>query len=274
MAGRRVALVFLGRAATMRSSQHSERYARCVRRNLIGLCNFVISIVVCTLGLLPAHGQFSAKKKDPPPPPAPTAVTLKAQVPSLTPLAESDASQVKDGLRITVEPETFHAEGSVVESIRQVPPPSKFGIVMMPAPGAIYVQHTQTPQLLIKPERLIFHVHINNQLPRVFRGSGIAVQFNIAGKVSNVDPSGYGDLVNVLIPPRSEQEVTIVGPEVASIPSPSTVGVFLYDVVTKMDQAGNVTEKQNFEWYFSYQTQVTEKDIAVQPPTAGWEVPQ
>jgi len=35
-----------------------------------------------------------------------------------------------------------------------------------------------------------------------------------------------------------------------------------------------VTEKQNFEWYFSYQTQATEKEFSVPPPQEGWVVPQ
>jgi len=199
---------------------------------------------------------------------------MTAQVPSLAPLAESDASQVKDGLRITLQPETYRAEDLLVDSARQVPPPSFLGVTAMPDPRAVYVEHTQSPKVVIKPDHLVFHVHISNQLPRVFRGSGIAVQFNIAGKVTSVDPSGYGDLVNVIIPPRSEQEITIIGPEVAKIPSPCTVGLFLYDVVTKMDQAGNITDKQNFEWYFSYQTQATEKEVSVPAPTVGWVMPR
>jgi hypothetical protein len=222
----------------------------------------------------PAHGQFSAKKKTPPPPAAPTVVTLTAQVPSLTPMAESEPSQVKDGLRITVEPESFQAEQAVRETAQQVPPPTKWGMTLMPAPNAVYIQHTYTPEIHVKPDKLVLHVRISNQLPRVFRGSGIAVQFNVAGKATNIDPSGYGDLVNVLIPPRGEQEVTIIGPDIASIPSPSTIGIFLYDVVTKMDQAGNITDKQNFEWYYSYQTQATQQDVSVPAPTAGWVIPK
>lgn len=231
-------------------------------------------LIVLIVGIPTANGQFKMKKKDPPPAPPPANVTVKVLIPSLAPLAESAASQEKGGLRITLEPTGFQTQETVVDSAREVAPPSKFGIVMKPDPNAIYVQHTQTPQLLVKPDRVIFHVHINNQLPRVFRGAGIAVQFNVAGKVTNVDPSGYGDLVNVIIPPRSEQEIIIVGPKVGSIPSPCTIGVFLYDVVTKMDDAGNVTEKQNFEWYYSYRTQDSEKEIPGPSSTAGWVMPR
>jgi hypothetical protein len=240
-----------------------------VQRSKIITC-----VVVLIVGLRAANAQFSMKKKDPPPAPPPANVTVKVQIPSLAPMAESNASQVKGGLRITMEPTEFHAEESVIDSAREIAPPTKFGMVLKPAPNAIYVQHTQTPQLLVKPDRAIFHVHVNNDLPRVFRGSGIVVQFNVAGKVINVDPSGYGDLVNVIIPPRSEQEIVIVGPKVEDIPSPCTVGIFFYDVVTKMDDAGNVTEKQDYEWYYSYRTQDTEQEIPGPSSTASWVMPR
>ena len=38
------------------------------------------------------------------------------------------------------------------------------------------------------------------------------------------------------------------------IPGKCTIGIFLYDVVTATDVAGNTTEKQNYEWYFTYTT--------------------
>ena len=230
---------------------------------------------VAVIGLLSifALQPSKAEKKPKAPPPQPINASLQASVPSMALLEGTDASQLKGGLRISLQQETFDSEVTMTESRRQIAPPSKWGLVVMPAPGAIYVETTQSPQIRVKPDHLVFHIHISNQLPRVFRGAGILVQFNIAGKVINVDPSGYGDLVNVIIPPRSEQELTIVGPEVANVPSPSTIGVFLYDVVTNMDQAGNITEKTNFEWYYSFRTQTTEKIVTVPAPTQAWQMP-
>ena len=232
----------------------------------------VISVFVAAFVLIaaPMQAQKDKKKKDPP---APTNVKLQADVPSLAVLEGTDQSQIKGDLRITVSQETFHADGSFRTEQKEVPPPTKWGLVVMPCQNGTYVEHTHIPELKVAPENLVFHVHINNQMSRVFRGSGLVVQFNVAGKVVNVDPSGYGDLVNVIIPPRSEQEITIVGPAVSDIPSPSTVGLFFYDVVTKIDQAGNVSEKQNYEWYFSYKTQATEKDFTVPPPDSSWVCP-
>ena len=58
------------------------------------------------------------------------------------------------------------------------------------------------------------------------------------------------------------------------IPDPTTVGLFLYDVVTNTDAAGNVTEKQNFEWYFSYRGQLVEKEFEVRRPERVWVTQQ
>jgi hypothetical protein len=220
---------------------------------------------------LPTSAFAQKNKKEQP---KPTIVKLSAAVPSLTALEETPQSQTKGGLRITLAPEAYKAEESWSTQSRILPPPSKFGLVMPPSPDAVYMEKTRTPSLTVSPDRLVFHIHLNNALPRVFRGSGIAVQFNIAGKVAASDPIGYGDLTNIILPPRGEQEITILGPKIADIPVPSTVGVFFYDVVTAMDQAGNVAEKQNFEWYFSYQTQATEKEFSVPPPVARWTIPR
>lgn len=228
---------------------------------------FTLVFLVAAVAVGAAHG-----KKKPKEPPQPTIVKLSAAVPSLAALEDTPQSQTKGGLRITLAPETYEAKESWTVQSRQVPPHGF--LVVQPSPNAVYVEQTKVPSLTVSPDHLIFHLHLNNQMSHVFRGSGIAVQFNVAGKVVPADASGYGDLTNIILPPRSEQEVVILGPEISTIKSPCTVGVFLFDVVTKIDQAGNVTEKQNFEWYFSYQTQATEKEFSVPPPQEGWVVPQ
>ncbi len=189
-------------------------------------------------------------------------------------MPESPQNQVKGGLRITATPVTYQAKDSMTSHRKAAPPPTKFGIVIIPEPGAQYVERTYVPALTISPTHLIFKVHLDNQMPRVFRGAGIAVQFNVAGKAVNVDKSAYGDLLNIILPPRSEQEIVIRGPEISTIPAPSSVGLFFYDVVTDLDAAGNVKEKQNFEWLFSYQAQKVDKEFSVPAPERLWVMPR
>lgn len=234
------------------------------------LTKSIRAIVIVALTIINGTPLYGKKKEAPA---EPTIVKLSVQVPSLAALADAPQSQTKSGLRITMTPETYQAKDTMTDQVRRVPPPTHWGVVVMPDAASVYVERTRVPKLTVSPDRLVLHIHTSNQMPRVFRGYGIAVQFNVAGKLAAVDPSGYGDLVNSILPPRSEQEVTIYGPPISTIPAPCTVGVFLYDVVTNMDQAGSVTEKQNFEWYFSYQTQIVEKEFSVPPPERGWEHP-
>jgi hypothetical protein len=47
----------------------------------------------------------------------------------------------------------------------------------------VFAERVTSPQLKCDPSRLQFAVRINNKLPRVFRGQGSVVQFNVAGKI-------------------------------------------------------------------------------------------
>ncbi len=228
-------------------------------------CYGGIAASLCLVLAVPVAAQ--KRKNDPPPP---VVVKVSTEVPSLAPLAETEQTQTKGGLRITLLPETFSAKEVISTQVRPVRPPTFLGMAVRPSPTSVYVERTEVPRLDITPPRLVLRIQLSNQMSRVFRGSGIAVQFNVAGKTVAVGSSNYGDLINIVIPPRGQQEITIFGPEILSIPAPSTIGIFFFDVVTNIDQAGNVIDKQNFEWYFSYQTQRVEKEMTVPPPERMW----
>jgi len=222
------------------------------------------TVAVLSILALPAH---AGKKK---PDAEPTTAKLTINLPSMAPLPETQQSQDKGGLKITVAPASYNVKEESLSSLRRVNPSFKEALLMPHQQTDVFAEKTSTPVLKIDPDRLLFQVHLSNQLSRVFHGSGIAVQFSVAGKTMAIDPSGYGDLVNAIIPPRGEQTIMVVGPKIDSIPDKSTVGLFFYDVVTNTDAAGNVTAKQNFEWYFSYRTQQVEKEVSVPPPQRLW----
>lgn len=193
---------------------------------------------------------------------APSAVSpevkLAVDVPALSPLPETRESQEKGGVEISVAPVSYEAEPYSVEDSR-VAEPSFSDALKKPGKNAVLREYVKRPGLRVKPSRLRFTVKVNNKLSRVFRAAGSVVQFNVAGKLAAVDQSGYADLTNAIIPPRGEAQVEVFGPKIGDIPLSCTVGLFLYDVPTKTDAAGNVVEKQNFEWYFKYQTTKEER---------------
>jgi len=202
---------------------------------------------------------------------APTTTKVSAKLPTFAPLAETNPTQEKGGLTITIAPAEYHTTALFLSSDRRVFATLKERLL---APVDItrnmLVEKIFTPVPEIVPDTLGFRVHVSNQMPRVFRAAGIVVQFNVAGKVVQYDPSGTTELVQAIIPPRSEQFMDIHGAKISDIPERCTIGVFFYDVVTKLDTAGNVIEKQNFEWYFQYATKLVEEEVAVPPPKRVW----
>jgi hypothetical protein len=193
--------------------------------------------------------------------------TVKCTYPVISPLPETRELQEKGGVSISLAPGSFQCTKAVARTSREVAP--TFGESMQLASSGgnkqFYrmVESTNTPVYKVNPEKVAFRVKITNQMPRVFRGSGTVVLYNFGGKNASISSNEYGELTNILIPPRASMEVTIYGPTFQQIPEKTTLGIFLYDVVTKTDNAGNIVEKQNYEWYYAYQVQVKEEAMEV-----------
>jgi hypothetical protein len=229
--------------------------------------NFIIAMVVSALGLAgcdtPVRAPAAAIPNE--------VITISAQQPSLTPLPETKTAQTKGGIEISIVPNTFtlQLKTNTTERVISRRIASDFVGMTANSPAAFYdtpiakIERSRTPYLAVAPERLVFQVKINNKLDRAFRGQGMIVQFNVGGKQHAVNPSAYANLVQSIVPPRNESVIELYGPPLSEIQPNTPVGIFLYDVVTKTDAAGNVTEKQNFEWYFTYTTQLKEQQNEV-----------
>lgn len=192
------------------------------------------------------------------PPPAPTTVTMNCQYPVLSPMPETKENQTKGGVSVTVAVSPFQCVQQVRKTREQKPLSAVEKMMLNDRPAP--TQTTMTPYLQVVPERLKVTVRVSNQLSRVFRGAGTVIQFQLAGKTWASKQEDFAEFTNVIIPPRGEQMVELYGPPVESMPPQATIGIFLYDVVTKTDSAGNVTDKQNFEWFYNYSTQ-TQQDV-------------
>ncbi len=205
------------------------------------------------------------------PPPAHT-TQISCKIPNITPLPETVPSQEKGGLEITIVPANYKAVRQDKNIITQ-PEPNLGEALLGPSAERrstmTFIQQEYIPQLKAQPNRLQFAVRINNKLARVFRGQGSVVQINVAGKLMPINRADYAEFVDGIVPPRNEAELKIFGPALDSIPEKGTIGIFLYDVVTATDTAGNVTEKQNYEWYFKYETTLAEESAETRV-TRGW----
>lgn len=121
----------------------------------------------------------------------------------------------------------------------------------------------ESPYLQIEPKQVRFKVTINNHLDHVVRMAGTAVAFSVAGKTIALDQSGYSDFLNGIILPQQEGDYEISGPDIFSLPDNATIGLFLYDMVTATDPAGNPTKRTNFEFYYTLSRQDKSQDVPV-----------
>lgn len=198
-------------------------------------------------------------------------VNVRCIYPVITPLADTKELQNKGGINISLAPNTFLCSDAVKQTSREISSSIFNFEERMPLSALInrngglrrgnepedykLIETTATPVYAVNPDKVAFRIKINNQMPRVFRGAGTVVLYNFGGKNTSISSQDYAELTNIIVPPRTETELTIYGPSFHGIPENTTLGIFLYDVVTKTDDAGNILEKQNFEWYYNYQTQ-------------------
>lgn len=203
---------------------------------------------------------------------APQTRQISCKIPNITSMDGTTNSQSKGGLEITIVPATYKTVRADKHTITETEP--NFGEQMLAPSSAkratmTFVQEETIPQLKALPSRLQFAVRVNNKLSRVFRGQGSVVQINVAGKLLPINRENYAEFMDGIVPPRNEAEFKIYGPSLDSIPEKGTIGIFIYDVVTATDSAGNVTEKQNYEWVFNYDSQLIQ-DTGEVSVKRGW----
>jgi hypothetical protein len=193
--------------------------------------------------------------------PAPERFLFAVDLPEVSPLAQTSSTQRQGGIAITVAAARFDTVGRV-ECTYDFP---RLGFLEVTPEGVTTKTHQEFSEASrvvmglravgakradAGPPALTFLVTIRNGMSRVFRGAGALVEFRVDNHVEAVEKSSYTEFLDALLPPGSETQLAIAGPPLGSLPDGSTLGVFLYDVVTAMDAAGTVTKRENFEWYY------------------------
>lgn len=202
-------------------------------------------------------------------PSPPVYTTISAQVPVITAMPETSEAQRKGGLEITIVPARYHLEKRDVTTIEPITPGLGRTLQESLAIGdgkprsAVRVQEETETILAPTPERLQFVVRLNNQLSRVFRGQGAVIQFNVDGQLIPFGHVDYTNFLNGVVPPRNESSFVIFGPRLRELPDSGAIGLYIYDVVTETDAAGNVTERQNFEWFFQIENKIIREQVKV-----------
>ncbi len=224
-------------------------------------------MVFMILAVLAGEGTISpllAGKKTKKEPPAPQEIEMSAKLPTVTPLAGTNLSQEKGNVRISVGLVSYKVGVVYISHAQRTNPGFKEAFLLPHNQTDVFIERTCTPVAQVLPSRLEFLVTVDNEMDHVFRGSGMVVRYQVAGKDMAVDQGAWADLVNAIIPPRGSQQVAVYGPAVNTLPSNGTLGLYFDDVVTGTNPAGDVTQRQSFEWYFQLNFQ--DQDIQAEEP--------
>jgi hypothetical protein len=245
------------KGATMKESQIGKR--------VIGL-GLTACVTLAVLAFEGVGNMLYAGKKTKKEPPAPQEIEVSAKLPTVTPLAGTNLSQEKGNVRISVGLVSYKVAIAYVSHAQRTNPKFKEAILLPHNQVDVFVERTCTPTAQVLPSRLEFLVTVGNEMDHVFRGSGMVVRYQVGGKDMAVDQSAWSDLANAIIPPRGSQQVAVYGPTVSTLPSNGTLGLYFDDVVTGTNPAGDVTQRQSFEWYFQLNFQDQNLQAEEPPP--------
>jgi hypothetical protein len=227
----------------------------------------LIAIMILATTVVEGAGNLAlAKKKNKKEPPAPQEIEVSAKLPTVTPLAGTNLSQEKGNVRISVGLVSYKTAIAYVSHVQRTNPKFKEAFLLPHNQTDVFVERTCTPVANVLPSRLEFLVTVDNQMDHVFRGSGMVVRYQVGGKDMAVDQSAWSELANAIIPPRGSQQVAVYGPAVNTLPANGTLGFYFDDVVTGTNPAGDVSQRQSFEWYFQLNFQDQSLQAEEPPP--------
>jgi len=178
-------------------------------------------------------------------------VDLKWRIPLLTVSEETSVEQSAGGIKISIAPELFHKEThNIKKSHSRGHKKSNTG-----KDRYRYVDDESIPTAYVTPGRLSFRVTVHNQMKRILRLEGSVISVNVEGKQIALTADDYKEFLGGIVLSRGEQQYTIRGPDINSLPEKETVviGLFIHDVVVETDAAGNPTKRENFHWYYTCQ---------------------
>ena len=184
---------------------------------------------------------------------------LQCDLPKIDVITDSvnKATQAKGGLDITVVPALYKSVRVDDVEIKSIQPGFTDLLLLSEKDrqNKVFVEQITTPLLKSEPGRVEFTVKIHNQLNRVFHGQGAVVQINVDGKLIPFNNTDYKEFSGGIVPPLNDADLKVYGPPLDVLKDKGTISIFLYDVVTATDVAGNTTEKQNYTWDFAYTKQ-------------------
>jgi hypothetical protein len=212
---------------------------------------FVCAIIFSSCATVQKYGEtektyYEIKKPD-------ENISVSYRLPVINSTGKTTQLQTKGGVTISAEIVPFSA-------IRKIKQEKTVTYADPNMPGYDNFEITNTPYYLIAPENIQFRIRIRNNEQVPLRLSDVGFAIIIDGTQWSF-PTGYLDDWNKgLILTGFEKEYTVTGPQLEGLYSAQVVYLFLNGVPVSYNEAGNVTKKNNFEWYFECKAEAVQKD--------------
>ncbi len=171
---------------------------------------------------------------------------IKYTIPKFQLIDNTLQTQTKGGVTITCEIIPFNINKTVTKgnpkAFYRNPDKPDFDVT----------QTTNISGIEIKPEKVMFLVTIKNNQNRVLklRDCAMVILMNNI-QYSFPDPKVRLDWENTLVMSNFSTNVTIPGPSIRELDNPKSIEVFINDIPTEIDDAGNIKKRENFDWLFS-----------------------
>ncbi len=175
-------------------------------------------------------------------------------LPSISHVDINSQTKIKNKVTISVAVPKFSVERVISTNYKQI---DESTILL----NKYTFEKEVKPYYSMNPSQLSFSVKIYNNLDHVLRLAGTIISLQADGQLLQFEKSNYNNFLNGILLPKEEKQFDIPGPSTESLPSKCTLGLFIYDVISEMDKAGNPIEKSNFQWYFDFNKKnITEMD--------------
>lgn len=180
-------------------------------------------------------------------------ITVPYNLPIVTPTAKTIQMQIKNGVTISAEIVLFDVKRyEKQEKTITYADPDK--------PGYDIYEVSNSPYYKVTPEQIQFKIRIRNneQVPLVL--SQVGFSLGVDGVEFSFPTEYKEDWNKGLIMTGSEKEYNIKGPDLTGLHNAQVIRLFLNGVPTSYNEAGNITKKDNFEWFFECELKTVIKE--------------
>lgn len=197
-----------------------------------------------TTSTVKTYAEVSKKSSEP--------INFSYEYPVIKPINGTVQTQRKGGVTITCEVIPFEVslKERVLKSVFYADPKM---------PGYDIFEVARTPYASVTPEKFILNIKVKNNQDRILKIRETALLMQVDGVNYNMPEADTKEWYAAMVIKNGEFNYRVNGPDVNNLMDAKLVYLMINDVPTIMDAAGNIKNRENFEWYFECKKETVQK---------------